>query len=90
MFEYNCCSHKVNLWINCANPSTTFVLYHPRMFDVPIAYKPVYLNMNMDFENIQIFDFMANSTWNIHAHEMLFGIGWDSLDHSWENHPRGR
>lgn len=66
---------KPNLWINCVNPSTNYVLYHPWMFDVAIAFKPVHLSMNLDIDHCQISDFMINSSWNRHALDMLFGTG---------------
>lgn len=55
---------KPHLWINCVNPFTTSVMFHPWIFDVPIAFKPVPLNMNVDFEHCQISGFMLNSSWN--------------------------
>lgn len=66
------------MWINCINSSITFVLYHPWKFEIPIAYKLVYLNMNLDFDHIQIDDFLDNNVWNIHALNCLFGRIWDS------------
>lgn len=40
-----------HLWINCVNPFTTSIIFHPWIFDVLIAFKPMPLNMNVDFEH---------------------------------------
>lgn len=81
---------KPYLWINYLNPSVTFVLHHPWMFEIPIAYKPVYLNMDINFEVSQISNFLDNATWNIYALNMFF---WNQLglsyDQSWEDYSRG-
>lgn len=69
---------KHNLWINCVNPNCTSVLYHPYMFDVPIAMKPVYINMTINFENLQIVDLLNHLSWNVQSLNWLIGYGWVS------------
>ncbi|KAH7689115.1 hypothetical protein IHE45_03G075400 [Dioscorea alata] len=66
------------LWINCVNPVITSFLSHPWMFDIPIAFKPVFLNMNFNVEEITIDDLLVNSSWNMNALNQLFGYVWDS------------
>lgn len=66
------------LWINCLDPASTSFLYHPWCFDIPIAFKPVFLNMNFTVENLAICDFLQHNTWNIDVFNLIFGYNWNS------------
>lgn len=70
---------KPFLWINCLNPTITSFLFHPWMFEIPIAYKPVYLNMDVNVDNFQIDSLLVNTTWNLDALNMMFGTNFNSL-----------
>lgn len=48
------------------------------MFDVPIAMKPVYINMTINFETLQIADLLNHLSWNVQSLNWLFGYGWVS------------
>lgn len=69
---------KPHIWINCINPSITSVLHHPWLFEIPIIFKPVFFNMDMDFENLHLDDFIDNSGWNMHTLNLVLGPIWNS------------
>ncbi|XP_039132528.1 uncharacterized protein LOC120269260 [Dioscorea cayenensis subsp. rotundata] len=48
------------------------------MFEIPIAYKPVFLNMDLDVTDCCITDFIENSMWSMDALNSLFGPNWSS------------
>lgn len=58
---------KPHFWINCINPSTTSVLFHPWIFEIPIMFKSVFLNMDLDLDNLRLNDLIDNDGWNLHA-----------------------
>ena len=47
-------------------------------FDIPISYKPCFLNMNSDFDNISVVDVTTNSNWDLVALTEVFGSRIDS------------
>lgn len=65
---------KANLWTQSINPSMTSFLYDPWCFAIPIAYKPTYLNMHLEFEHLQVADFTHNNNWNTHLFLDVFGV----------------
>lgn len=66
---------KPHIWINCVNPFTTSVMFHPWMFVVPIAFKPMPLNMDVNFDLCHISEFIINSSCNKQALDLCFGTG---------------
>lgn len=48
------------------------------MFDIPIAYKPVFLNMDIAVIDIQLEDLIVNTSWNLDALNQFFGLNWNS------------
>lgn len=48
------------------------------MFNIPIAYTPVFINMNYDLNGMRLEDLIVNNSWNIEAINCLFGNNWNS------------
>ncbi|XP_039144737.1 uncharacterized protein LOC120282045 [Dioscorea cayenensis subsp. rotundata] len=69
---------KPFLWINCLNPTVTSFLHHPWIFDIPIAFKQVFFNMDMPVEDLRISDCLNNCNWNVTALNLMFGSNWNS------------
>ncbi|XP_039142228.1 uncharacterized protein LOC120279366 [Dioscorea cayenensis subsp. rotundata] len=69
---------KPFLWINCLNPTITSFLHHPWIFDIPIAFKPVFFNMDLPVEDLRISDCLINCNWNVTALNLMFGSNWNS------------
>lgn len=47
---------KPNLWIQFVNPHFISFLNNPWCLETPFAFKPTYLNMDSDLENVQVCD----------------------------------
>lgn len=43
---------------------TTF-LYNPWCFEIPLAFKPTFLNMDLDFNDISVANFIVDIHWNL-------------------------
>lgn len=61
------------LWLKTINPSITSFLNDPWYFEIPIAFKPTYFNMEIDFDSIQISNLLVDTHWNIHRLQTIFG-----------------
>lgn len=81
---------KPHIWLNHVNSAQTNFMFNPWYFEVSLAFKPTYLNMNMNLNKLQIPDIMVGSSWNIHLMPDIFGVilnseflnlGTDSGDH---------
>lgn len=48
------------------------------MFDIPNAYKPIFLNMNINLEGLNIEDMIDNASSKVAAINSLFGLNWNS------------
>lgn len=55
---------KPNLWIKTVNPLQTSFMLDPWLFDVPLAFKPTFLNVNVDFLDIRLIDIVTDGQWN--------------------------
>lgn len=57
------------------NPSTTCLLWDPWCFDVPIAFKPTYVNVNAiaDGDFISFSNLIVDDRWNFANLSMMFG-----------------
>lgn len=62
------------------NPNNTSFLWDPWIFDIPVALKPMTLNMNEDFAYINISDLVLEDHWNYACLNSIFGNNCDSLD----------
>lgn len=58
---------KPNLWINMSNPRDINLLGDPWCLDLPISYKPTYVNMSLPIESLSFQDFINGQTFNIEA-----------------------
>lgn len=52
----------------------------PCILDIPVIHKPTYLNMDLDFEDLQFNDFIANDGFNMPALENVFP---NNLNEDW-------
>ncbi|XP_039136204.1 uncharacterized protein LOC120273607 [Dioscorea cayenensis subsp. rotundata] len=64
---------KHNLWIKSFNPAQTSILFDPWLFEIPIAFKPTYLNVNTDLSDTCLSDFFVNDLWNVDKLYITFG-----------------
>ncbi|XP_039127505.1 uncharacterized protein LOC120263608 [Dioscorea cayenensis subsp. rotundata] len=69
---------KTYLWIKTLNLVLTSFWHHPWMFDIPITFKPVFINMDLNLDNLKIDDLLTNSSLNLNALNTMFGFNWDS------------
>lgn len=59
--------------INSFNPNATSLLYESWLFEIPLAFKPTYLNMELDLHYLHLFDFIIGIHWNLHLIIIDFG-----------------
>lgn len=72
-------------WINSLNPGTISLLHDPWCFDIPLAYKPTFINIDLDLNALNISDFI-NNNWDYQKLRYLFGnINFDIIDILWNN-----
>lgn len=47
--------------------------------DLPISLKPNFINMDLDFEHLNIFDVISNDRFDLNISEIIFGknLDWD-------------
>ncbi|KAH7679239.1 Reverse transcriptase zinc-binding domain-containing protein [Dioscorea alata] len=70
---YNAFHIRPFLWMNTINPNLTSFLQDPWYFEIPIACKPTYLNMNLDIERVLISDLVEANHWKFNLLQTLFG-----------------
>ena len=51
---------KLYLWMNYVNPNSTSFMNDYWWFETPLAFKPIFVNMEIDFNNFQILDAVIN------------------------------
>ncbi|XP_039133286.1 uncharacterized protein LOC120270351 [Dioscorea cayenensis subsp. rotundata] len=64
---------KQNLWIKSFNPTQTSFLFDPWLFEIPLAFKPTYLNVNTDLNAYHLSDLIDNGQWNHGFLCLIFG-----------------
>ena len=70
-----------NLWIRVHNSNDTDVWSDPWLFNIPIAFKPTFINVDLLPWTLTIVDFMNFDKINLHACKIPFGDGlWFDLD----------
>lgn len=81
------------LWMNSFNPNMTSFLNDPWYFEIPIAYKPTFLNMDIDYSIFQISELLVNIHWDIDQMHFIFGLhindnvlGQSSISYNQSNH----
>lgn len=47
------------------NGESLYVLHDPWIFDIPVIRKPTFINMNVDFFDMRVCDFLSNGSWNL-------------------------
>lgn len=65
---------KSCFWNISINPNDTSFLYDPWLFEIPLAYKPTFLNMTVAINQISLLDFYDNQGWNWMVFEILLGL----------------
>lgn len=53
-------------------------LHDPWFIDLPIAFKPIFLNMDLDFDNLHLENCIQNGHWCHNELVILFGHNFDS------------
>lgn len=69
---------KPNLWINVVNPFQISILQDPWLFEIPLNYKPTFINMDIEWDNVFFSDFYNDSGWNCSMLNLAFGKNLDS------------
>lgn len=69
---------KTCLWMQSVNPSTVSFLFDPLFSEIPIALKPTFFNMNLDFENFTLDDYIQIGRWCATNIATIFGHNPDS------------
>lgn len=62
-----------SIWLNYVNPSNISFLFDPWYFEIPLAFKLTYLNMDLDLNSMQISDLVYDVHRVIHAFQQVFG-----------------
>lgn len=47
---------KPNIWLNTINLDSTSFMYDPWYFEIPLAFKPTYLYMEIYLHFVRLFD----------------------------------
>lgn len=48
-------------------------MFHPWYFEIPLAFKPTYLNVEVNLEEITLNNLLVGSQWNLNALNRIFG-----------------
>ncbi|XP_039118512.1 uncharacterized protein LOC120254484 [Dioscorea cayenensis subsp. rotundata] len=59
--------------INAVNPERTSFLWDPWIFDIPVAFKPTYINMDVDLPNVAMSDLVSDNLWDLNSLSLIFG-----------------
>lgn len=71
-------SIKSQLRINSVCPPNTSFLCDPWCSEIPLAFKPTFLNMNFNLDQIKMKDLISNGSWDNSLLEKIFGAGFNS------------
>lgn len=73
------------------NPANTSFLYDLCYFEIPIAFKPIFLSMDMDLDSIQISNLLLDTHWNIYLLQNIFSklLNEFTLSHGSVNYEHG-
>lgn len=64
---------KPNCWINNLNPGITSMSNDPWCFDIPLAFKPTFINIDFDMASMTVGDLIYYNCWDLHKLIDLFG-----------------
>ncbi|XP_039129019.1 uncharacterized protein LOC120265197 [Dioscorea cayenensis subsp. rotundata] len=75
---FRCLCHNANLikpllWLYHINPNLTDIMFHPWYFEITLAFKPTYLNMNVNLDLLRISDLLIDNAWNLNLLHDMFG-----------------
>ena len=59
--------------LTIVNPQLVSFGMDPWWFELPLNFKPTYINMTVDLNSLQASDFIVNSLWNLEALKEVFG-----------------
>lgn len=59
--------------MNSLNPNTTSFMTDLWYFELPLGFKPTYLNMDLDIYSIIIFELLLDTHWNLNSLHTIFG-----------------
>lgn len=60
-------SIKSNLKINIVNPNLTSIFGNPWIFEIPVNFKPTFIDMNLLNTNLHLNDFIRDGRWNFNG-----------------------
>lgn len=79
--------------LNTVNPDKASLLWDPWCFDIPVALKPTYINMNIDFNHITLNDLVLDNQWDNLGVIDIFGgvldnsnLSLANVDYDYENY----
>lgn len=64
---------KSHCWLKILNPGTISLFHDPWCSDIPFAYKPTFINTDLDLDALSVSDFISNNYWDFQKLECLFG-----------------
>lgn len=71
---------KHNCKINSVNLTSASFLWNPWCFDIPVALKPTFLNMNVNLDQIHLSDLVQGDQWDHQSLNFLFGNLFENSD----------
>lgn len=78
VFAISLCTTKHFCKIYSVNPISTSFLKDPWCFDIPIALKPTFHNMDADFHHINISDMICSNNYDFNCFNFIFGNQFNS------------
>lgn len=70
---------KKHCKMNSVNPEATSFLWDPWLFDMHVALKPPYLNMDLDIGQINLIDLITGNQWDHCCFSNIFGNLFESV-----------
>ncbi|XP_039145745.1 uncharacterized protein LOC120282984 [Dioscorea cayenensis subsp. rotundata] len=64
---------KPHLWLYHFNPAHIDLMLDPWYFEIPLAFKPTFLNMDFDLHLLSLSDLLLNDVWNYTVLHNIFG-----------------
>ncbi|XP_039131805.1 uncharacterized protein LOC120268480 [Dioscorea cayenensis subsp. rotundata] len=64
---------KPQLWLHHFYPAATNIMFDSWYFEIPLAFKPTYLNMHVDYDHLNMSDLILDDGWNIPLMSSIFG-----------------
>lgn len=64
---------KPNMWMNTIDLVSTSFMFDPWYFEIPLDFKPTYLNMELDLFSINLTELIVDVHQNLHELHNIFG-----------------